>query len=343
MPHIRRTPARGRPKGRGRWRGLAGAAIVAIVAGTDLAGMARAEPGDARAIVVLHEKRMRDQPVLRDLLRLAQLRRRCSVNEALRESTVRHALRFVDAGDWWAHSVALAQVRDGQAKTLELLRGDEIGRVANVSVRRLNPSLAWARLAPDLVLAGAHVPTLERSIARARNLAGDANADLRFQQAAGLRDTEIVQRLTLLPDPGAPGTLYYLAAADGVLLIDAVADLDRIWGTNLAEVVAPYERALGMLGRVRAARVEVWLDGADVVGRLTWVAPSDAAAQRTQMAFALAKQLGRVAAAAAVQAGSMREADAEILSQVLDSLESQATDDVVRVDARIAAAALGWN
>jgi hypothetical protein len=315
----------------------AAAILVAV-----LSARTDAAPGDSRAILVLSEKRMHDQPVLRDVLGLAQLRQRCSVNEALRESSERHALRFVDASDWWAHSVALAQVRDGQAAALEALRGDEIAKVADVRVRRLNANVAWARVASDLVLAGAHVPTLERSIAGARNHEPSASADLRFQQAAGLRESDLVRRLALLPDPGAPGTLYYLAAGDGVLLIDAVADLDKIWGTNLAQVVAPYERALGMLGRVRAARVEIWRDGQDVAGRLTWVAPSDGAAQRTQMAFALAKQLGRLAAAAAVQAGSMGQSDADILGQVLDSLESEATGDIVHVEARIAAAALGW-
>lgn len=322
-----------------RWLGV-GALIWALgtraAVAEPVAEPAAEAAGDTKsqAVLVLYPKRLLQQRPLADLLDLIRLQRGFPAGMQLVSHSTRQALLFSEPG-WWDTATACTAISGG----VRLGRDEVVSHAADTPLYRLDDSATlWAELAPGLVAESRRETALSQHVDawhRASSDREDPSPELSFQLAAGLRDDALRRRLVLLSDSGAPGVLYYFAPGGGASLFEAISDLDHIWNLGLSNAVAPYERALGMLGEIRAARAEVWQAGDGFAGRLTLLAPSDAAAKRVQFAFALAQQLGKVVAAAAVQGGSMSPRDGEILGAVLDSMRCEVTDDMVRVDARL--------
>jgi hypothetical protein len=131
--------------------------------------------------------------------------------------------------------------------------------------------------------------------------------------------------LQTVVDLGGPGRLFWTAAEpeQPQSLLDMLGDLEQIWGEGMQAAVADYATAFGMLGRFRHAAAEVREEKGRLTGRLLLVAASEGDAKRASGALALARALGGMVTATAVQSGGMTPEEAAALDAVLGSIETR--------------------
>ncbi|MFQ5600119.1 MAG: hypothetical protein ACE5G2_06155 [Candidatus Krumholzibacteriia bacterium] len=281
-----------------------------------------------QVLLVIDPERMRVQPAASSVLSLPLL-----VGPFVAPRVVSPVRRFtlilVPVGGRWEAIGVTEGDRDLTAR-FERLHGDAADTAGRHRLYELAPSAPW-RVAlldrhrivegPETALRAALEPEAPGSTSQGRLF-------------------EVAHRLVALPDTRSPATLFYFSPEEDADLVQIISDLDWIWGTGLRAGVAPYQMVLRMLGSMRGARADVWEAGDELAARIVLVAPSGAAAKRSQMALSAGRQLGLVAAAAAVRTGSMRQADAETLAGVLESMRSHVEEECVHVELRMQAADL---
>ena len=90
-----------------------------------------------------------------------------------------------------------------------------------------------------------------------------------------------------------------------------------------------------MLGITQGIRLDLRQEGAELATSLWMVMPNPMAAQITSVSLDAGRDMARVAAAGAVKQGSMSASDARALEAALQTMQTSADGDVVKVQLRV--------
>ena len=299
-----------------------GSAVAGAAADTDVL---RWIPADTRLIFQIDPAGAAAQPRARQALGVDALLARFSAPHLaaakLRRVTVAYVLQ---AGT--PSPVAFTQGQSPFAADFTPLHGDALDTVAGRKLFATSKGSAGAALAlvdPGCIAEGARATlstVLTQSASVARTLGGDGH------QAAR----------QLLGEPSAaPVSLLYLAPGDGADLYTVLQDLDRILGGEIAKALQPYQKVIQMLGTTEGVRVDLRQEGAELATTLWMVMPNPMAAQITSVSLDAGRDMARVAAAGAVKQGSMSPGDARALEAALQTMQTGADGDVVKVQLRV--------
>lgn len=188
---------------------------------------------------------------------------------------------------------------------------------------------ALALVDPACIAEGARTTlhtVLTQSTSASRTLAGEGHEAAR--QLFGVQSA-------------APVSLVYMAPGAGADLYAVLQDLDRILGVEIAKALQPYQKAIQMLGITQGVRLDLRQDGAELATTLWMVMPNRMAAQITSVSLDAGRDMARVAAAGAVKQGSMGASDARALEAALQTMQTGADGDVVKVQLRVPQESLG--
>jgi hypothetical protein len=302
-----------------------GAAFGASVA--DAAGDAlRWIPADVRVLVQVDPRLAGRQPKARAALGLDPIVERCATMQRALPEVRRIDIVFVSA-DGDTTPVAIAHGDGSLAAPFARLHGPQIDAAGGKSIYR---DKAWrerslASPASGCIVEGLHpaVRTLLRgTVAESRTLAA-VPAD------------HAARRLLAAPADRAAVSLVYLAPAGGRDLFAVLRDLDRMLDAEMTTALAPYRKPIEMLGPTQGLRLDLREEGGELATTLRLLMPNRMAAQIASVSLQAGKDMARVASDAAVRAGNMRRQDAEILDAALETLETEADGDMVRVDVRV--------
>lgn len=220
------------------------------------------------------------------------------------------------------------------AADFEELRGSRVGTAGSHDLHTYRRGAVSGGAAARLALIGrrAIAEGTEEALRVGLQVQGSGpDVQARLQLERGLR---------ALDDPGGAATLVYMAPPEGSTLSEVVADLGALWGSQLTRAVEPYESVLALLGTMRAARADVWQMESDLGVRIVLVAEDAGAAKRAHFTLRTARGLVPMASKAAVRAGSMSAADAEVVADVLQSMQSHVEDDRIHVTLHVPEAAV---
>lgn len=146
---------------------------------------------------------------------------------------------------------------------------------------------------------------------------------------------------TLRTSPSVPSaaTLLYLADEDDAGLVDILADFDAMW-PGLARLSEPYAAPMKLVGSMRGGRADVWQDGDSLRVRILFVSQGSMDAKRSVMALRMARGLAPMASDAAVHAGTLAPGDAQLLTQILESMRMRTDEEKIHVDLAVPTSAV---
>jgi hypothetical protein len=223
----------------------------------------------------------------------------------------------------------ITQGSQSLAKAVEKMRGAKLETAGGVPVYASATAKDWvvARVAPNALIEGPR-QTVRAVLEHAAN-DGKSLSDVPAEESS--------RRLLGVPGAGpAPVSLVYLAPGDGMDLYAILEDLDRILGAEMSTALAAYKSPIKMLGTTRGLRLDLQESPQELDTTLRLAMPNPMAARIASVSLLAGKDMAKVASDAAVKAGNMTAEDAGVLASALETLESQADGDQVRVRLRVA-------
>jgi len=285
-------------------------------------------PIDTRVVLSIDPQESARQPGVGVALGLDRLLDQL-VSQQLPATQRQHLLvAYIREGEL-ARPVAFTIGTSELGRAVERLRGAQLESVGGKVLYASRSSKDWTLVlvGPDCLLEG------PRQTVRALL----DHAARKLPSVADIPATRPQRRLLALePEPATALSLLYFAPEGGTTVFAALQDLDRTLGAELGAAVAPYKSALGVLGNTHGGRVDVAQEGEELATTLRLVMPSEAAANLASITLQAGKDMARAASEAAVQAGSLSEADARVLSGALSTLRARSERDWVHVQVRIA-------
>jgi len=304
---------------------------VCLVAALQAAGAAadpevlRWIPGDTRVVFQVDPAGARAQPRAREALGLDALLAPFAAPRLDAAKLHRVIVAYVPS----AGTTSPAAFTQGQAAlTSEFARlhGAALDPVAGHKIFASSQGGAGAALTlldPGWIAEGARATlhtVLTQAASAARTLAGEGHDAA--HQLFGVQSA-------------APVSLVYVAPGDGADLYAVMQDLDRILGIEISKALQPYQKAIQMLGITQGIRLDLRQEGAELATSLWLVMPNPMAAQITSVSLDAGRDMARVAAAGAVKQGSMSASDARALEAALQTMQTSADGDVVKVQLRV--------
>lgn len=314
--------------GRSAWLGrvaVLGAAVAATGAGA-ADDLLRWIPADIRVLVQVDPRVAAGQPKARGALGLDPILGRFVTARNAPAEVRRVDLVFLSA-DGDTSVVAVVHGTGTLAAPFARLRGPQIDSAGGKSIYRAKKERerSLALPASGCIVEGTHPAVralLQRTVAEARTL-------------AGVPAEHPGRRLLAAPGDRAAVSLVYLAPAGGRDLFAVLQDLDGVLGAEMSAALAPYRKPLEMLGPTQGLRLDLREEAGALVTTLRLLMPNRMAAQIASVSLQAGKDMARAASDAAVRSGNMRRQDALVLDAALESLETQADGDMVRVSVRV--------
>lgn len=294
----------------------------AALAGDEEAILRRWVPPQSRVLVSLDRRTLVHQPDAATLLRLRELEARFATGRIGARAVRRFCVAF--GADRDAPPLALSLGDPSLAAEAARVRGARVAMVAGNALYRAGDAMVMVDAGENCLLEGRRDDVAALVAPRAaRWLDGIAMQDPRATMALAAR-------------PGWPVSVYYAAPDGGTDLHTILTDLDRMLQLGIGAALDTYERPLRLLGVVTAFRLDVKQAGGGLAGEFQLAMPNRMAAQIASVSLNAGREMARAGSEAAVRAGNMSAADAQVLGAILETLEAQAEGESVRVRVSIA-------
>jgi hypothetical protein len=277
-------------------------------------------PARTRAALLVHSARLRAQPTADRALGLSILQGAFSAPAALGNRAERFTLLLLQR----SRGTSFCAVTAGRGDLRQLfarMHGSSAGSASGHELYAPRYGSWHMSLVDGGEIAEGSLQGLRLALATTDDSAQASHATLQHT-------------LRQQPDTGAVATLLYLAPSEGANLVRIIRDLDTIW-RDLALIVAPYETALGMLGKMRGGRADLREKGEHLYARIILVAMNRGAAKRSHLALRTGRMLAPLASQAAIRSGSMTRAEAEVLGEVLETMQTRVEADRIHIELRI--------
>jgi hypothetical protein len=284
-------------------------------------------PDDTRVVLQIDPMRAVQQPKTREALGLDPLLARLAASRLPQDQARTCIIAYVNEGQV-ARPLAITTSPGSLATAFDKLHGAKVESSGGKSLYASPASKDWvmALVEPNCLIEGPRQTVravLEQAAAHGKSL-----ADVPAGQPA--------QRLLAAPAGStAPVTLVYLAPGGGSDLFTVLQDLDRILDAEMSATLASYQAPLKMLGPTQGLRLDLQQASGDLQTTLRMAMASPMAAQIASVSLQAGKDMAKSASDAAVSAGKMTADDAGVLASALETMQTQAEGDLVRVSLRV--------
>jgi hypothetical protein len=308
---------------------LALATTVGLASSVIAADPLRWIPSDTRVVFQIDPSRADRQPKARQALGLDAVFAKIVAARLPADRVATRIVAYVNEGTA-ARPLVLTQGTQPFGKSFEKLHGAKLESAGGLAMYASPVAKDWVvvLVEPAALLEGPRQTVravLEHAASSGPSLA-DAPAGKPARQLLGAGGAA---------SPAAV-SLVYLAPDGGKDLYAVLEDLDRILDAEMSTALAAYKSPLRMLGTTHGLRLDLDEAREEIDTRLRLAMPNPMAAKIASVSLLAGKDMAKAASDAAVKAGNMTAEDAGILTTALETLESQADGDQVRVRLRVA-------